>query len=183
VQEEIAFIQNRKADCFLLYDLLDEGVLPLRVTHNDTKLNNIMFDSETKEPLCIVDLDTVMPGLVLFDFGDSIRFGANDCAEDESDLTKVNFDFDLYETYVKGFIEGTNGILTEAELEYLPWGARVITLEQGIRFLTDYINGDVYYATTRPGQNLDRARTQLKLVQDMENVWDKMVEAVKNAQK
>ena len=183
VQEEIAFIQNRKADCFLLYDLLDEGVLPLRVTHNDTKLNNIMFDSETKEPLCIVDLDTVMPGLVLFDFGDSIRFGANDCAEDEPDLSKVNFDFDLYETYVKGFIEGTNGILTEAELEYLPWGARVITLEQGIRFLTDYINGDVYYATTRPGQNLDRARTQLKLVQDMENVWDKMVEAVKNAQK
>ena len=183
MQEEIAFIQNRKADCFLLYDLLDEGVLPLRVTHNDTKLNNIMFDSETKEPLCIVDLDTVMPGLVLFDFGDSIRFGANDCAEDESDLTKVNFDFDLYETYVKGFIEGTNGILTEAELEYLPWGARVITLEQGIRFLTDYINGDVYYQTTRPGQNLDRARTQLKLVQDMENVWDKMVEAVQNAQK
>ena len=110
-------------------------------------------------------------------------FGANDCAEDESDLTKVNFDFDLYETYVKGFIEGTNGILTEAELEYLPWGARVITLEQGIRFLTDYINGDVYYQTTRPGQNLDRARTQLKLVQDMENVWDKMVEAVQNAQK
>ena len=95
----------------------------------------------------------------------------------------MNFDFDLYETYVKGFIEGTNGILTEAELKYLPWGARVITLEQGIRFLTDYINGDVYYATTRPGQNLDRARTQLKLVQDMENVWDKMVEAVKNAQK
>ena len=95
----------------------------------------------------------------------------------------MNFDFDLYETYVKGFIEGTNGILTESELEYLPWGARVITLEQGIRFLTDYINGDVYYATTRPGQNLDRARTQLKLVQDMENVWDKMVEAVKNAQK
>ena len=142
-----------------------------------------MFDSETKEPLCIVDLDTVMPGLVLFDFGDSIRFGANDCAEDEPDLSKVNFDLDLYETYVKGFIEGTNGILTEAELKYLPWGARVITLEQGIRFLTDYINGDVYYATTRPGQNLDRARTQLKLVQDMENVWDKMVEAVKNAQK
>ena len=183
VQAEIDFIQNRKADCFLLYDLLDEGVLPLRVTHNDTKLNNIMFDSQTKEPLCIVDLDTVMPGLVLFDFGDSIRFGANDCAEDEPDLSKVNFDFDLYETYVKGFIEGTNGILTEAELEYLPWGARVITLEQGIRFLTDYINGDVYYQTTRSGQNLDRARTQLKLVQDMENVWDKMVEAVKNAQK
>ena len=95
----------------------------------------------------------------------------------------MNFDFDLYETYVKGFIEGTNGILTEAELEYLPWGARVITLEQGIRFLTDYINGDVYYQTNRPGQNLDRARTQLKLVQDMENVWDKMVESVKNAQK
>ena len=164
VQAEIDFIQSRKADCFLLYDLLDEGVLPLRVTHNDTKLNNIMFDSQTKEPLCIVDLDTVMPGLVLFDFGDSIRFGANDCAEDEPDLSKVNFDFDLYETYVKGFIEGT----------------RVITLEQGIRFLTDYINGDVYYQTSRPGQNLDRARTQLKLVQDMENSWDQMVQAVQN---
>ena len=110
----------------------------------------------------------------------SIRFGANDCAEDEPDLSKVNFDFDLYETYVKGFIEGTNGILTEAELEYLPWGARVITLEQGIRFLTDYIKGDVYYQTNRPGQNLDRARTQLKLVQDMENSWDQMVQAVQN---
>ena len=174
VQDLIDFIQARQGDCYLLYDLLDAGELPLRVTHNDTKLNNILMDQVTGKGLCIVDLDTIMPGLVLFDFGDAIRFGANHNAEDESDMTKVNFDIALYEVYVKGFLTGIEGRLTEKELELLPWGARVITLEQGIRFLTDYLNGDVYYGTTRSGQNLDRTRTQLKLVADMEAQWEQM---------
>ncbi|MDO4431830.1 MAG: aminoglycoside phosphotransferase family protein [Aerococcaceae bacterium] len=171
---EIDFIRQRKADCYFLYDLLDKGELPLRVTHNDTKLNNILMDNQTQKGICIVDLDTIMPGISVFDFGDSIRYGANDCAEDEPDLAKVNFDAHLFDVYAKGFLEGANGMLTAREVELLPWGARVITLEQGIRFLTDYINGDVYYGTTRVGQNLDRARTQFKLVQDMEAQWEKL---------
>lgn len=174
LSEEIEFVRQRKADCFFLYDLLDAGEIPLRVTHNDTKLNNILMDNDTKKGICIVDLDTIMPGISLFDFGDSIRYGANDCAEDESDMSKVNFDAHLFEVYARGFLEGANGLLTEREVELLPWGARVITLEQGIRFLTDYINGDVYYGTSRPGQNLDRTHTQFKLVQDMEVQWEEL---------
>lgn len=174
VQKEIEFVLERKNDCYLLYDLLDKKELPLRVTHNDTKLNNILIDENTNQGICIVDLDTIMPGISLFDFGDSIRYGANDCAEDESDLSRVNFDLALFEAYAKGFLQGSKGILTNKEIELLPWGARVITLEQGIRFLTDYINGDTYYATTRENQNLDRTRTQFKLVLDMEENWDKL---------
>lgn len=174
VQAEIDFVMQREADCAFLYDLLDAQVLPLRVTHNDTKLNNILIDEKTHQGICIVDLDTIMPGISLFDFGDSIRYGANNCAEDEPDLSKVNFDIHLFEVYAKGFLQGAKGILTEKELELLPWGARIITLEQGIRFLTDYINGDVYYGTSRTGQNLDRARVQFKLVADMEAVWDQL---------
>ncbi len=180
VQDEINFVLSRKDDCFLLYDLLDKKELPLRVTHNDTKLNNILIDSETNKGICIVDLDTIMPGISLFDFGDSIRYGANDCAEDEADLTKVNFDITLFEAYAKGFLQGSKGILTNKEIELLPWGARIITLEQGIRFLTDYINGDTYYATTRENQNLDRTRTQFKLVLDMEKNWDKLNQIIKD---
>lgn len=171
---EIEFVRSRKSDCFYLYDLLDADELPLRVTHNDTKLNNILMDKHTKKAICIVDLDTIMPGLALFDFGDAIRFGANDASEDEPDLSKVKFNQRLYDVYVKGYLAGTNGILTDKEIELLPWGAKVITLEQGIRFLTDYINGDVYYGTTRLGQNLDRARVQFKLVEEMEKNWEQM---------
>ncbi|MBD3950043.1 aminoglycoside phosphotransferase family protein [Tuanshanicoccus lijuaniae] len=176
--DEIAFVRNRKEDCYYLYDLLDAGELPLRVTHNDTKLNNILLDEQTQKGICIVDLDTIMPGLALFDFGDAIRFGANTAAEDEPDLSKVAFDLPLYEVYVKGYLEGSNGILTEREIELLPWGAKVITLEQGIRFLTDYLNGDVYYGTTRPHQNIDRTRVQFKLVEAMEDKWQAMNEVV-----
>ena len=182
VQDLIDFIQARQADCYLLYDLLDAGELPLRVTHNDTKLNNILMDQASGKGLCIVDLDTIMPGLVLFDFGDAIRFGANHNAEDESDMSKVNFDIELYAVYAKGFLTGIEGRLTAKELELLPWGARVITLEQGIRFLTDYLNGDVYYGTSRPGQNLDRTRTQLKLVADMEAQWAQMQAVLQEVQ-
>ncbi len=122
----------------------------------------------------MIDLDTVMPGLSINDFGDSIRFGANHSAEDERDLTKVNFDLELFDVYAAGFLEGAGGALTEAELDYLPWGAKLMTLECGIRFLTDYLEGDHYFRTHREGQNLDRCRTQFKLVSDMEAAWDGM---------
>ena len=144
------------------------------MTHNDTKLNNILIDRESHEGICVIDLDTTMPGLSINDFGDSIRFGANHSAEDEKDLSKVNLDLELYEVFTRGFLQGADGILTEAELEYLPWGARLMTLECGIQFLTDYLDGDHYFAVHRDGQNLDRARTQFKLVADMEKKWDKM---------
>ena len=174
VSPEIQFILRRKADCGVALRALREGKLPLRVTHNDTKLNNILIDRDTHEGICIIDLDTTMPGLAINDFGDSIRFGANHCMEDEQDLTKVNFDISLYEVFTRSFLEGARGSLTSAELEYLPWGARLMTLECGIRFLTDYLDGDHYFHVSHPRQNLDRARTQLKLVKDMEEQFDAM---------
>ena len=174
IQEEINFVVSRKEDCSVALKALRDGILPLRVTHNDTKLNNILIDRDTKEGICVIDLDTTMPGLSINDFGDSIRFGANHCKEDEKDLSKVNFDIDLYEVYTRGFIQGAKGGLTPAELEYLPWGARLMTLECGIRFLTDYLVGDTYFHIHREGQNLDRCRTQFKLVADMEGHWDEM---------
>ena len=178
-QSEIQFVLAHKADCSVALEALRQGKLPLRVTHNDTKLNNVLMDKDTLEGICIIDLDTVMPGLSINDFGDSIRFGANHSAEDEQDLSKVNFDIDLYDVYTKGFLEGAAGALTEAEQEYMPWGAKLMTLECGIRFLTDYLEGDHYFHTQRDGQNLDRCRTQFKLVRDMEQQWDAMQDVVK----
>ena len=154
------------------------GKLPLRVTHNDTKLNNVLIDEDTQEGICIIDLDTTMPGLAIYDFGDSIRFGANHSAEDEKDLGKVNFDIDLYARYTRGFLQGAQGIFTETELSYLPWGAKLMTLECGIRFLTDYLDGDNYFRIHYPQQNLDRCRTQFKLVRDMEDKWEQMLQVV-----
>ena len=178
VSAEIQFFLARKEDCGVALRALREGKLPLRVTHNDTKLNNILIDRDTHEGICIIDLDTTMPGLAINDFGDSIRFGANHCLEDEQDLSKVNFDIQLYEVFTRSFLEGARGSLTPAELEYLPWGARLMTLECGIRFLTDYLDGDHYFHVSHPRQNLDRARTQLKLVKDMEEQFDAMAAVV-----
>ena len=178
VGPELAFVAAREGDCSVVLQALRSGELPLRVTHNDTKLNNVLLDRTTGEAVCVIDLDTVMPGLSINDFGDSIRFGANHCAEDETDLDKVNFDLNLFDAYTRGFLEGAEGAFTPAELDYLPWGARLITLECGIRFLTDYLEGDKYFRIHRPGQNLDRCRTQFKLVADMEACWDKMCSAV-----
>lgn len=178
VQEEVQFVLDRKADCSVALQALRDGKLPLRVTHNDTKLNNILIDRTTGEGICVIDLDTTMPGLSINDFGDSIRFGANHSAEDEKDLSKVNFDIELYEVYTRGFLEGAQGSLTPTELEYLPWGARLMTLECGIRFLTDYLEGDHYFHIRYPEQNLDRCRTQFKLVRDMEEQFDKMAAVV-----
>ena len=179
VQPEIQFVMDRKADCSVALSALREGKLPLRVTHNDTKLNNVLIDEATGEGICIIDLDTTMPGLSIYDFGDSIRFGANHSAEDEKDLSKVNFDIDLYRIYTRGFLEGAQGGLTDAELEYLPWGAKLMTLECGIRFLTDYLDGDNYFHIRYADQNLDRCRTQFKLVSDMEQQWDEMHKIVR----
>ena len=178
IADEIKFVMDRKADCSVALQALRDGKLPLRVTHNDTKLNNILIDRDTHEGICVIDLDTTMPGLSINDFGDSIRFGANHSAEDEKDLSKVNFDIALYEAYTRGFLEGAQGSLTKAELEYLPWGARLMTLECGIRFLTDYLDGDHYFRIHRPEHNLDRCRTQFKLVKDMEEQFDAMAAVV-----
>ena len=183
VEAEIRFVMEHKADCSVAVNALREGKLPLRVTHNDTKLNNILIDEDTQEGICIIDLDTTMPGLSIYDFGDSIRFGANHSAEDEKDLSKVNFDIELYKRYTRGFLEGAQGGLTQAELDYLPWGAKLMTLECGIRFLTDYLDGDNYFHIHYPEQNLDRCRTQFKLVADMEAQWEQMHEIVKEIAK
>lgn len=174
VAQEIAFIRARKEEISVLTDLLQKGELPQRITHNDTKLNNILLDADTHEAVCIVDLDTIMPGLCAYDFGDAIRFGANTATEDETDLDKVSLSMELYQAYAKGYMEGCGGRLMEKEVETLPLGAKTITLEQGIRFLTDYLQGDTYYHTEREGQNLDRCRTQLALVADMERKWEQM---------
>lgn len=176
VQEEIAFVRARKGEVSELHDMLAKGELPLRVTHNDTKLNNIMIDSKTHQAICVIDLDTVMPGLSAHDFGDAIRFGANTAAEDEPDVSKVSLSLELFEIYVKGFLEGCGGRLTPNEVKALPMGAKMMTLECGMRFLADYLEGDVYFKIAREKHNLDRCRTQFALVADMEKKWQQMCE-------
>lgn len=178
IREDIEFYRSRKDVAEVLGRLQAEGKIPLRVTHNDTKLNNIMMDPQTGKGICVIDLDTVMPGLSVNDFGDSIRFGASTADEDEPDLSKVSCDLHLFELYTKGFLEGCGGSLTEMEIEMLPMGAKVMTYECGMRFLTDYLQGDVYFKIHREGQNLDRARTQMKLVADMEQKWSRMAEII-----
>lgn len=180
VEEEVQFFLDRKEDMEICKKYQEEGKLPLRVTHNDTKLNNIMMDNQTGKGLCVVDLDTVMPGLSLYDFGDSIRFGANTAVEDEKDLSKVSLDLKLFEQYVKGYLKGCDGSLTDTEITMLPFGAKVMTLECGMRFLTDYLEGDIYFKVHKDKHNLDRCRTQIALVLDMESKWDKMKEVVIN---
>ncbi len=177
-EKEIAFALSREGEASALTELLEKGELPLRVTHNDTKLNNILFDADTKKALCVIDLDTVMPGLSLYDYGDSIRFGASTGAEDEKDLSKISLDLSLFEAFTKGFIEGCGGSLTDKEIEMLPMGAKLMTYECGIRFLADFLEGDVYFKIHREGHNLDRARTQFKLVADMEAKWKEMAAIV-----
>ena len=179
VQNEIDFVMARAEEATALTSLLESKELPLRVTHNDTKLNNIMIDNETGKGICVIDLDTVMPGSSLYDFGDSIRFGANTAAEDETDLSKVSINLDLYEIYVKGYLEGCKGSLTQREVELLPMGAKMMTFECGMRFLTDYLQGDTYFRIHREHHNLDRCRTQFALVADMEKKWDQMTAIVK----
>ncbi len=171
---EIEFALARKELAESIVKQLENNELPLRVTHNDTKINNILMDADTDQPLCIIDLDTIMPGACAYDFGDSIRFGASSALEDEKDLDKVYMKLDLFEAYTEGYMKAVGKTLTPAEAKSLAVGAMLLTYETGIRFLGDYLNGDVYFKTHRPGQNLDRARTQLKLVADMESKFDQM---------
>jgi len=174
-RKEIDFVLGQENFVSALTERLEKGELPLRVTHNDTKINNVLLDKATGKAICVCDLDTVMPGLVAYDFGDSIRSGTNPADEDERDLSLVTMRLDLYEAYTEGYLETAGKIITPAERKSLPVGARMMTLECGIRFLTDHLDGDNYFKIARENHNLDRARTQFKMVEDMDKVWDQMV--------
>ncbi len=168
---EVDFVLSRENYCSRVLDRIASGEVPVRVTHNDTKLNNVLMDAETGDVLCLIDLDTVMPGSALYDFGDSIRFGASSAAEDEQDLSKVHFVPEYYYAYRRGYLSEAEEILTDAEIELLPFSSILLTYECGMRFLGDYIDGDNYFGISRPSHNLDRARTQFKLVSDMEKYF------------
>lgn len=170
---ELRFACEREKDTDVLNDCVRRGEIPVRVTHNDTKINNVLLDRDTGKAICVIDLDTVMPGLAVNDFGDAIRSGASTGKEDEGDLEQVKLDLDLYRSYAAGFIAGCPD-LTEKEIELMPVGARLMALECGIRFLTDYIEGDHYFKTVYPEHNLIRCRAQFRLVQEMEEHWKEM---------
>lgn len=182
-QDEIKFILDRKDDCSKIVKLLKENKLPTKVTHNDTKLNNVLLDINSLKALCVIDLDTVMPGSSLYDFGDSIRFGCNNASEDEKDLSKVTFNIDYFYAFTKGYLSQVKDSLNQYELDNLVFGAKLMTLECGIRFLDDYLDGDNYFKIHRDGHNLDRCKTQLKLVLEIENHFDKLNEIVKDIMK
>ena len=178
VQKEIDFVFARKADAAVVLDAIAAGKVPVRVTHNDTKLNNVMLDATTGEGVCVIDLDTVMPGSLLYDYGDALRFGASSGAEDEVDLDKIYFDLELFEAFTKGFLGEVRDKLTPTEIELLPFSAKLLTYECGMRFLGDYLNGDTYFKIHREHHNLDRARTQFKLVADIETKLEDMKKIV-----
>lgn len=178
VQKEVDFIMEREQEAGTIQRMLESGELPLRVTHNDTKLNNVLLDMKTRKALCVLDLDTVMPGSSLFDFGDSIRFGAATAPEDVQELSRMSLDLRLFEVYTRGYLQGCHS-LTRKEIELLPLGAKTITLELAVRFLTDYLESDHYFKTQYPDHNLVRTRAQLKLVEDMEEKWYQMQKIVK----
>ncbi len=178
-QKEIAFALAHEKECSLVVDRLADGRLPWRVTHNDTKINNVMLDDKTGEGICVIDLDTCMPGSVLYDFGDEIRTTTATAAEDERDLSKVNFDLNLFGALVQGYLSTAGAFLTPEEKRLLPFSGRLLTFECGLRFLTDFLEGDVYFRTHREGQNLDRCRTQFHLVAQMEAQEEQMNQFVK----
>ncbi len=183
VEKEIAFVRARKDSFGLITDALEAGRIPRRICHNDTNLNNILFDKKTNLPVAIVDLDTVMPSSPLYDYGDSMRIGTNTARDDEKDLSKVSCNLELYEKYARGYLEECGGMLTREELELLPYASLIITSEDGIRFLMDHIQGDTYYNIYYPGQNLDRSRTQLALVADMEKKLPDIVKILRRIYK
>lgn len=178
VKKEIEFALNREKITHTIVDLLASGKMPSRVTHNDTKLNNVLIDTRTDKAVSVIDLDTMMPGSICYDFGDSIRFGCNPCLEDTPETEKVIFNMPLFETYTKGYLSVFGDTITDIERKNLPMGAILMTYECGIRFLTDYLDGDVYFRKTREGQNIDRTRSQFKLVSDMEKRYDEMLSIV-----
>ncbi len=180
VSQEVKFFLDRADFTTVVLDKIADGSVPLRVTHNDTKLNNIMIDDKTEEGICLIDLDTVMPGSFLYDFGDSLRFGASTADEDERDLSKVNFDIEIYKQFTDGYLSQVKNVLTPAEAKLLPHSVKLMTMECGMRFLADHLNGDTYFAIHRENHNLDRARTQIKLIQDMEAKFEEMVSITEN---
>ena len=173
MQPELEYLFSREDKACRLHKMRLSGDLPVRATHNDTKINNVLLDEHTRKAICVIDLDTVMPGLSAFDFGDAIRFGASTAAEDETDLRKVSLDLELFRAFTRGFLKACPS-LTEKEREVLPLGSFTMTLECGMRFLTDYLKGDKYFSIDYPQHNLDRARAQLKLAQDMESKEEAM---------
>lgn len=181
VKSEIDFVLENSCFAARVTDGIKDGSIPLRVTHNDTKINNILFDEVTEKAVCVIDLDTVMPGSVLYDFGDALRIGASTAAEDETDLDKVSFDLEIFRSYVDGFLSEMKPLLTKREIELLPFSVKLLTYECGTRFLTDYLNGDKYFKIHRENHNLDRARNQFKLVKDIESKELEMIEIVKEA--
>lgn len=180
VMKEISFFERYYSLASRLVDMQNRGELPLRVTHNDTKYNNILMDKDTCELLCVIDLDTVMPGLSMYDFGDAVRFAANTAVEDETDLSRVGLNMENYIEFTRGFISASKDFLTKNELENMALGAVVITIELASRFLADHINGDKYFRIHRPNHNLDRARCQIRLAQDMIERYDEMCEIVRD---
>ena len=183
VETEIQFVRDRADKFGIISDALESGRIPTRICHNDCNLNNILFDNVTHLPVAIIDLDTVMPSSPLYDYGDSMRIGTNTAKDDEKDLSKVSCNLSLYEQYARGYLEACGDILTPEELALLPYAALIITAEDGIRFLADHINGDTYYNIYYPGQNLDRARTQLKLLEDMEKKLPQIKQILRNIYK
>lgn len=177
VQDEIKFVLDRECCSGVVVDAIAEGRIPLRVTHNDTKLNNVLLDEVTGEGVCVIDLDTVMPGSLLYDYGDALRFGGSSGAEDEKDLSKICFKVENFECFTRGFLEALPSI-TDEELKLLPFSIKLMTLECGSRFLADYLNGDVYFKTSYPEHNLDRCHTQFKLVKDIEDKMDELTAIV-----
>lgn len=178
LEPEIDFLFERRKMMSEVVDKIDSGILPVRVTHNDTKLNNVLIDDATGKAVCVIDLDTVMPGSSLYDYGDAIRFGASTAAEDEPDVSKITVDMELFKLFTKGFVEEVASALTKEEIHYLPLGAKVMTCELALRFLTDYINGDEYFKINSPDHNLVRARAQMKLLTEIEKKYDEMTEYV-----
>ncbi|PCJ51736.1 MAG: mucin desulfatase [Planctomycetota bacterium] len=175
IAADIEFALQRKEFCGQIIKGMEDGLIPERITHNDTKINNVMLDDDTGECRAVIDLDTVMPGSALYDFGDLIRTTVSTAEEDEKDTTKITANLIRYENLVKGFLKGAGNCLVEKEIELLPVSGRIITFECGIRFLTDYLDGDKYFKIHHVGHNLDRARSQFKLVKSMEEKADEMV--------
>ncbi|MDF7823490.1 aminoglycoside phosphotransferase family protein [Pontiellaceae bacterium B12227] len=180
VKGDIAFALEREELVDTVIDFMAAGEIPERVTHNDTKLNNVLLDSTTGKAGCVIDLDTVMPGSVLYDFGDMVRSTTTNAAEDEPDSSKISMDIDYFEALVNGYLETASGFLVPREKELLPMSGKLITFEIGLRFLTDYLDGDTYFKTHREGQNIDRCRKQFKMVQSMEEQMDAMQKIVED---
>ena len=178
VKEEIEFVRKHADEVSHILNLYKEGKIPERITHNDTKFNNVMIDDQTKKAICIIDLDTVMPGFSIYDFGDCVRIGASTAAEDEEDLSRVSLDLSMFDKLAHGYLDASRSFLTSIEIDYLAFASKLMTFECGMRFLADYLDGDIYFKIRREKHNLDRCRTQFKMVEDMERKMEQMIKIV-----